>query len=71
MKGLRYRTVSQVFEGVRSTLMLAMQLLVAVIMTSLGGVLVWGGRPEGLIPLGLGVFAFYSFGRSIWSYLTW
>lgn len=60
-----FRPLGMFFETAREMTVLAGQLLVAVIMTWIGAMLVLGGVFTGLIPLGLGLLAFYSFGKTI------
>lgn len=60
-----FRPLVMFFETAREMVVLAAQLLVAVMMTGIGAMLVLGGVFAGLIPLGLGLLAFYSFGKTI------
>ncbi|MEL6829671.1 MAG: hypothetical protein AAFO63_06000 [Pseudomonadota bacterium] len=63
-----FETLSLFFDIVRVVLFLGAQLLVGVIMTGVGLVLCVGGRFEGLIPLAIGGFALFNFGKSLISY---
>lgn len=60
-----FRPLVLFFETAREMVVLAAQLLAAVMMTGIGAMLVLGGVFAGLIPLGLGLLAFYSFGKTI------
>lgn len=59
-----YRPIRLLFQSLRSALRVFVLLLIGTIMTVFVGLpLIIGGRPEGLIPFGVGALALYNLRR--------